>query len=130
VPERWNRRRDIDHGFRINGIARGSALSCPPRIEDGLSAAEIDVRTTVAQSSTQISRTVEGTVIVLNAEAGEVLDLNRPASEIWSLIQSPRDVGALCEELCRRYDVDYDVCEEDVVGVLSRLRAKHLVRAV
>lgn len=95
-----------------------------------MSAAEIDVRTTVAQSSTQISRTVEGTVIVLHAEAGEVLDLNRPASEIWSLIQSPRDVGALCEELCRRYDVDYDVCREDVVGVLSRLREKHLVRAL
>ena len=95
-----------------------------------MSAAEIDVRTTVAQSSTQISRTVEGTVIVLNAEAGEVLDLNRPASEIWSLIQSPCDVGAVCDELCRRYDVDYDVCEAGVVGVLSRLQAKHLVRAV
>ena len=105
-------------------------MSCPPGIEDVLSAAEIDVRTTVAQSSTQISRTVEGSVTVLHAEAGEVLDLNRPASEIWSLIQSPCDVGALCEELCRRYDVDYDVCEEDVVGVLSRLQAKHLVRAV
>ena len=95
-----------------------------------MSAAEIDVRTTVAQSSTQISCTVEGTIIVLNAEEGEVLDLNRPASEIWSLIQSPRDVGELCQELCRRYDVDYDVCEHDVVGVLSRLQAKHLVRAV
>jgi hypothetical protein len=94
-----------------------------------LSTHEIDVRTTVEQSSTQISCTMEGTVIVLNAEEGEVLDLNRPASEIWSLLQSPCEVGQLCEELCQRYEVDYEVCEADVVGVLSRLHARHLIRA-
>ena len=69
-------------------------------------------------------------MVVLNAEEGEVLDLNRPASEIWSLLQSPRDVGGLCEELCQRYDVDYEVCEADVVGVLTRLQARHLIHAV
>lgn len=91
---------------------------------------EIDLRTTVTRSSTEISCQVDDTVVVLNAEQGEVLDLNRPASEIWSLLASPTEVGHLCDELCRRYGVDAEVCRADVVGVLSRLQAKHLIRAV
>ncbi len=49
---------------------------------------------------------------------------------IWKLLEEPRTVEALCDALCRRYDVGAEQCQADVLAFLGRAHDEKLVEIV
>lgn len=63
-------------------------------------------------------------LVMMSAEKGHYIGLSEVGSRIWELIETPRDVDAVCAELCREYAVTPDICRAEVETFLNEL-VKH-----
>lgn len=70
---------------------------------------------------------VDGELVALHIDKGSCYGFNATATEIWTLIERPQTVDALCDTLMRRHVVDRDTCLADVSRVLETLSTEGLV---
>jgi hypothetical protein len=84
--------------------------------------------TVLVQDSEPVPQTVDEEVVVLSLRAGSYFGFGRVGSEIWQMLAQPRRVGAVCDELMQRYEVDADTLRRDVTGFLQTLIERRLVR--
>jgi hypothetical protein len=70
---------------------------------------------------------VNGQVVALDVESGFCFGLNGVGSEIWRRIGDGILVQDLCRQLCQDYDVGYDQCEADVIGLLEDLKSEGMI---
>lgn len=87
----------------------------------------INASTIVVIAPDQVSRDLDGEVIVLNLNTGTYYGLNGVGSRIWDLIQQPRVVSQLHHTLLEEYDVAADQCEKDLLSLLEDLAARGLI---
>lgn len=66
-------------------------------------------------------------MIVLDAERGDFLQLNKTAARIWALLEAPLTFGDLCERLANQFAVDRSACREDVYAFVGELSRRGLV---
>lgn len=86
---------------------------------------------TVLVRETDLSVTeVDGRAVVLSLKAASYFDLNKVASEIWSMLSTPRSVEDILRELSRHHNVDTQTLTRDVMNFLQSLLAQQLVRTV
>jgi hypothetical protein len=64
--------------------------------------------------------------IDVKAELG--YSLKGSAGRVWELLATPVSIDALCDQLCREFDVARDICLREVTGVLQDLRQAGLVQ--
>ena len=65
--------------------------------------------------------------LALDAEAGFCYSLNLVSGRIWSLIEKPTTLGALCAQLRCEYTVDEATCQQEVTALLFKLASAGLV---
>lgn len=82
---------------------------------------------TVVVSPHQVSTDLGDETVILGAEAGHYYGLNEVGARIWSLIQQPTRVSALCDTIAAEYDVSPDACARDVLELLGELEDKGLI---
>ncbi|HSI19024.1 MAG TPA: PqqD family protein [Sphingomonas sp.] len=66
-------------------------------------------------------------MIVLDAERGDFLQLNKTAGRIWALLEEPLTFGVLCARLADQFAVDAADCREDVCAFIGELSQRGLV---
>ena len=69
----------------------------------------------------------DGEMIVLDAERGDFLQLNKTAARIWALLEEPLSLGDLCARLADQFAVDAAACREDVLAFVGDLSRRGLV---
>jgi hypothetical protein len=72
-------------------------------------------------------RDVGDSVVALDIDAGEYLDLNPTAAALWRRLADGTTVAALTDELRGSFDVGEAEAEADVRSFLDALRARGLV---
>jgi len=85
---------------------------------------------TVVAASDHVSSDLADEEIILDLEGGTYYGLNEVGAQVWALVSTPRPVAEICTELERRYDVEREVLERDVVDLLSEMQEHGLVRVV
>jgi Coenzyme PQQ synthesis protein D (PqqD) len=60
--------------------------------------------------------------VMMSVEAGRYYGLNAVASRIWDLLETPKTIAQLCEQIWEEFDVDAQTCEIEVLKF-----AQHLV---
>jgi Coenzyme PQQ synthesis protein D (PqqD) len=65
--------------------------------------------------------TINERPVVLGISAGAYFDFNQVGAEIWSMLDRPRSVAAICQMLLETHDVDVEVMRQDVVKFLQTL---------
>jgi PqqD family protein of HPr-rel-A system len=78
-------------------------------------------------NSRVLCRIVEDEAVLLDLDSGEYHGLNPVGTRIWQLLSDGRSVGAICEALCREYDVPPETVREDVELLLTDLLNKRLI---
>lgn len=73
---------------------------------------------------------VDGRVVVLSLDVGSYFDLNRMATEIWTMLAKPCRVGKIFETLSETHDVDAETVVHDVTPFLQTLLDHSLVRKI
>jgi hypothetical protein len=69
----------------------------------------------------------DGEMIVLDAERGDFLQLNKTAARIWALLEEPLPFGDLCARLADQFTVDAAACRADVLAFVGDLSRRGLV---
>ena len=75
----------------------------------------------VRQSPDQVSTDLDGEVVLLSIERGNYYRIDEVGSRVWALIETPRQVGALCDDLRTEFDVEPAECQADVLAFLNDL---------
>ncbi len=91
---------------------------------------EIGAATVVRRSAGEISVEVDGGFILMSPERDEFYDLNRTATRIWALLETPLTVAELSDRLIAAYDVEPDACRRQVIDLLNRLAERGMVDVV
>lgn len=71
-----------------------------------------------------LSARVGDEIMMMSPEHGKYIGVNEVGARIWELIEAPRDVATVCEELQREFEVSPDVCKAEVDSFLAEME-KH-----
>lgn len=63
-------------------------------------------------------------LVMMSAEQGHYIGLSEVGARIWELLDTPRDLDAVCAQLLEEYDVTADICRAEVESFLNEL-VKH-----
>lgn len=75
----------------------------------------------------QISSNLGDEEVILHLQSGTYYGLNEVGTRIWHLIQEPKSVSAIYQQLLIEYDIDADQCKRDVLALLQQLADEHLI---
>ena len=71
-----------------------------------------------------LSARVGDEIMMMSPEHGKYIGVNEVGARIWELIEAPRDVATVCEELQREFEVSPEVCRAEVDSFLAEME-KH-----
>ncbi len=81
----------------------------------------------VSASTDQVSGVLNGETILLSSSTNLYYGLDPVGSRIWELIQQPKRLSAICEQMALDFDVDRAACEPDVRELIHKLVHEGLV---
>ena len=68
-----------------------------------------------------LSARVGDEIMMMSPEHGKYIGVNEVGARIWELIEAPRDVAAVCEELQREFEVSPEICKAEVDSFLAEM---------
>ena len=70
---------------------------------------------------------VDNDTVAMNVQSGKYFHLNETGSRIFALLEEPRSVKALCEELDKQFRAEDAVLKQDVLDFVGEMAALGLV---
>jgi hypothetical protein len=81
----------------------------------------------VQRNPDMVASKLDDEYVMMSVENGEYYGLDETGSRIWDLIEDEIEVNDLVGKLMKKYDVDKEICENDVLEFLQELYNKKLV---
>lgn len=75
----------------------------------------------VAQSTELVGTNIEDHTALLSITNGAYYSLDPVASRVWQLLERPRPVAAVVDQLLAEYAVDRPTCEAQTLAFLQQL---------
>ena len=91
---------------------------------------ELSLLSTVTVTKEAVHCSVEEEVVILSLKDGIYYGLNPVGAFIWDMIQKPKRVEEIRDAVLGEFDVDEDVCMEDINDLIEELLNKCLVEVV
>lgn len=88
----------------------------------------LSIDTVLVQCEGNIVSDMDGEKVMLSIEQGKYFNLGQVGGDIWELIQTPRSVHDIIESLRTLYEIDVEICEQDVIPFLQNLLQEGLIR--
>jgi hypothetical protein len=89
---------------------------------------ELTTEATISQSEDQVFTIVDGEAVLMGISDGRYYRLDDIGTRIWSLIETPKSLSAVCDQLVQEFSVPRETCEADVRGLLERMSKHNLIR--
>lgn len=80
------------------------------------------------RSEDLVWREIKGEVVILTADGREIHTLNKVGSAIWELADGRRNIKELITQICKRFDVRFEVAQADVQEFAEQLVAKKILQ--
>jgi hypothetical protein len=71
---------------------------------------------------------LDDAIAMMNIETGEYYNLNPAGSRIWTLLETPMSLKAICEALVAEFDVSIEDCRTQTAAFLNDLLRLTMVR--
>jgi hypothetical protein len=81
----------------------------------------------VVQDQNNIVSDMGGEKVILSIENGKYYNLGVMGSQIWDLIKQPVTISQVIEGLLQQFDVEKEMCEEQVLSFLTHLLEERLI---
>ena len=81
----------------------------------------------VERRGEMIETEVDGELVALHIDNGSCYGFNSTATRIWAMIEQPRLLSELTEELVSEFEVDTATCEAQLRELLDELASDGLV---
>lgn len=91
----------------------------------------VELEDTVVAARNQVAAEVGGEIVILNVTSGEYFALSAVGARIWALIEQPRCVRDVRDQLLREYvDVDEERCTDDLLALLREMYSEELLEVL
>jgi len=90
----------------------------------------IDFRRLIRHHPAAFHSPVHDELVVTQGERGTYFRLDATGKKIWELIQTPKTVEDLCNELASEYRIERSVLEIEVLAFLADLERQDLIQVV
>jgi hypothetical protein len=91
---------------------------------------QVGLSTVVVRSEKVLASDIDGEIVMMSVEHGTYSGLDSIGSEIWSLLENPRRVSEIRDIMMKRYDVQQEQCEEDILAYLNDLASDDTIKVV
>lgn len=81
----------------------------------------ITLETKVAQSQDIMASSVDSEVVMANISTDKYYGLNPVSTRIWQLLEQPKSLVEVCDVLVEQYDVDKQICQNDVLTFVRKM---------
>ncbi len=81
----------------------------------------------VVASEEHVSAELDSESVILSLKNGTYYGLDPLGAHIWELIQKPRQVLEVRDEILSAYDVTAKQCETDLIALLDQLESEGLI---
>lgn len=88
---------------------------------------ELSLDSQVVAAQDQIFCNLSGEIVILSVQSGLYFGLDLVGARVWELLQQPRAVRDIVEQLLDEYDVDAERCRHDVLVLLREMRRRELI---
>jgi hypothetical protein len=78
-------------------------------------------------SSDIVYRDLDGSIVTLSLTTGEYVELDPVGTRIWQLIEQDGRRSSVREGLLASFDIDADICDQELDAFLATLTAKGLI---
>ncbi|MCH1640131.1 lasso peptide biosynthesis PqqD family chaperone [Paenibacillus timonensis] len=82
---------------------------------------------TIFQRSGYLVSDMDGDKVMMGIDTGKYYNLGKVGGRIWELVSTPVTVTQLVDALASEYDIDRELCEEQVISFLTRLSQENLI---
>lgn len=113
-------------GLGSGGPGSGKSGSGKPG-SDEVAPGELAADTVIGRGTEHVETRVGEQVMMMSIAQGKYYALEASAQRIWDLIETPRTLGALVDELVAEYDVARETCAREVRAFVADLLANGLV---
>jgi len=79
------------------------------------------------RSKSALSSEVDQETIILSIEADEYVGFEGVGSRIWELLETPKALSEICDQLMEEYEVKKEACLTETQAFLESLLAKKIV---
>lgn len=90
----------------------------------------LTLNSVVSRNADVIEAEIDGERVMMSIETGQYYGLDAIASRIWSLLETPQSVQAICAALISQYQVDEAQCAADVSLFLEQMIGYGVIRVV
>ena len=88
---------------------------------------EVGLNDIVEQNKDLLSSELDNDTVLMSVTQSSYFGLDATAQQIWNMIDQPRRVADLCEQLLEEYAVDRATCERDLIDLVEDLADHGLV---
>lgn len=82
----------------------------------------------IVQSEGYLVSDMDGEKVMLSIENGKYYNLGQIGGRIWELASSPVTIAGLVEQLVTEYEIEPEVCEQQIHTFLKQLITEGLVQ--
>lgn len=82
----------------------------------------------VERTAELIQTDLDGEIVALDVDGGNCFGFNATAARVWQMLDRPRSIDAITDELMTEFEVDPAECRAAVVALVDDLAARKLVR--
>ncbi len=75
----------------------------------------------IRRSGEWLTNDLGDALMMMNIDRGTYIGMNAVGARIWELIETPRDIGDLCDELVVEFEIDAATCRNDVEIFVEKL---------
>lgn len=81
----------------------------------------------VIRNNSFFSSDMDGEKVLLSVKTGKYYNLGEVGGDIWELLGTRLRVSELISRLTKSYDVEFEVCQSEVISFLEVLKREGLV---
>lgn len=82
----------------------------------------------ISPAKEQIASELGGEAVILSLASGMYYGLNEIGARIWELIQQPCAFNHIFHVLLEEYDVEPDICKQDLMKILVEMEEASLIK--
>ena len=91
----------------------------------------ISLETVIARRDDLMTSDLSETeLVMLNIERGSYYGMADSAKAIWSQLDEPRSISAVCAHLRAQFAVDQETCERETLAFVNEMLKDELIRVV
>ncbi|WP_444995382.1 PqqD family peptide modification chaperone [Aliikangiella sp. IMCC44359] len=88
---------------------------------------KISIDAVVSRKENILDCIIDNEMVLMSIDTGQYINLNKQASAIWSLLESPKVVSNIVEEMQQLFLVEHKECETDVLSFIEKLKGEKLI---